>query len=249
MKATPTFICALLLCGAVSAQDLPPDIMADMYLLDATQALESGDAKEAIRAFGKIEALDTEPPPEFAFFYGKLLVENGATFDDLLKGQRLLKSYVIRIAKDSEHYTPALKLLSKASRSLERIAKKEAEARRAEVARQAEAARITAQLEVVCAGVETENAKFAHRWPRGKEFRDCVKCPEMVVVPAGCFLMGSPLSEKRRGSDEGPVHRVGIAEPFAVGVYEVTYAEWDACVSDGGCGRYRPWDGAGGVRP
>ena len=49
------------------------------------------------------------------------------------------------------------------------------------------------------------------------------------------------------------MHRVRIAEPFAVGVYEVNgaFAEWDACVSDGGCGGYRPDDeGSGrGRRP
>ena len=53
-------------------------------------------------------------------------------------------------------------------------------------------------------------------------------------------MMGSPPSEEGRGDDEGPVHRVTISEPFAVGVYEVTFEEWDACVSGGGCGGYRP---------
>ena len=64
----------------------------------------------------------------------------------------------------------------------------------------------------------------------------------MVVAPAGRFAMGSPESEEDRFDREGPVHRVTIARPFAVGVYEVTFAEWDACVSDGGCGGYRPDD-------
>ncbi len=73
-------------------------------------------------------------------------------------------------------------------------------------------------------------------------FRDCPECPEMVVVPAGSFLMGSPESEAGRYVDEGPVHRVTIARPFAVGVVEVTFGEWDACVSGGGCGGYRPDD-------
>ena len=76
----------------------------------------------------------------------------------------------------------------------------------------------------------------------GERFRDCAECPEMVVVPAGSFLMGSPKSERERHGDEGPVHRVEIAEPFAIGVYEVTFAEWDACAADGGCGGYLPDD-------
>ena len=73
-------------------------------------------------------------------------------------------------------------------------------------------------------------------------FRDCEGCPEMVVVPAGSYKMGSPSSEAERGGDEGPVHRVTIPEPFAVGVYEVTFDEWEACVRGGGCGGYRPDD-------
>ena len=85
-------------------------------------------------------------------------------------------------------------------------------------------------------------AKEAERKRPGRRFRDCDACPEMVVIPAGSFLMGSPESEKGRGSDEVPQHRVTIPAPFAAGVYEVTFEEWDACVGDGGCGGYRPYD-------
>ena len=86
--------------------------------------------------------------------------------------------------------------------------------------------------------VETEAAS----WTAGHKFRDCPECPEMVVVPSGSFMMGSPESEEGRESSEGPVHRVTIARPFAVGVYEVTFGEWDACVNDRGCGGHRPDD-------
>jgi formylglycine-generating enzyme required for sulfatase activity len=64
----------------------------------------------------------------------------------------------------------------------------------------------------------------------------------MVVVPAGSFTMGSPASEAGRDDDEDPQHLVTIPEPFAVGRYEVMFAEWDACVADGGCDAYRPDD-------
>jgi formylglycine-generating enzyme required for sulfatase activity len=53
-----------------------------------------------------------------------------------------------------------------------------------------------------------------------------------VVVPAGEFMMGSPADEAKRWSDEGPQHKVTIAKPFAVSKFEVTFAEWDACVAD-----------------
>jgi formylglycine-generating enzyme required for sulfatase activity len=72
----------------------------------------------------------------------------------------------------------------------------------------------------------------------GQAFRECAKdCPEMVVVPAGEFMMGSPPTEKRRMPDEVPQHRVTIARPFAVSKYDVTFNDWDACVSVGGCPR------------
>ena len=73
------------------------------------------------------------------------------------------------------------------------------------------------------------------KWEVGKKFRDCPECPEMVVVPSGSFMMGSPSGEAGQSSDEGPLHRVSIAEAFAVGVHEVTFREWEACRRDGGC--------------
>ena len=60
----------------------------------------------------------------------------------------------------------------------------------------------------------------------GRRFRDCPDCPELVVVPSGSFMMGSPSHEQGPDEDEGPVHRVRIEEPFAVGVYEVTVSEF-----------------------
>ena len=80
------------------------------------------------------------------------------------------------------------------------------------------------------------------QWAAGETFRECPSCPEMVVVPAGSFMMGSPSHEEGRYGNEGPAHRVTISEPFAAGVYEVTFAEWDACASGGGCGGHRPDD-------
>lgn len=74
----------------------------------------------------------------------------------------------------------------------------------------------------------------------GATFRDCPQCPDMVVLPAGKFLMGSPKSEKYRGAEAQ--HPVTIRKPFAVGKYEVTFDQWDACVKGGGCGGYSPPD-------
>ncbi len=73
-------------------------------------------------------------------------------------------------------------------------------------------------------------------------FKDCPDCPEMVVVPAGSFTMGSPDKEPEHQSYESPQHEVTFEKPFAVGKFAVTFAEWDACVDGGGCGGYRPSD-------
>jgi formylglycine-generating enzyme required for sulfatase activity len=65
----------------------------------------------------------------------------------------------------------------------------------------------------------------------GTTFRDCSQCPEMVAVPAGKFMMGWDDGDE----DERPAHEVVIAKPFAVGKFEVTFDEFDACAADGGC--------------
>ena len=73
-------------------------------------------------------------------------------------------------------------------------------------------------------------------------FRDCPHCPAMVRVPAGMFLMGSPPSGDWRFASEEPQLRVAVRAAFAIGIYEVTFDEWEACVSDGGCRDHRPAD-------
>jgi formylglycine-generating enzyme required for sulfatase activity len=70
-------------------------------------------------------------------------------------------------------------------------------------------------------------------------------CPELVIVPAGRFLMGSPSTEPGRYPNEGPQHEVRVAA-FALGRAPITFEEWDACVADGGCDGYRPDDGGWG---
>ena len=81
----------------------------------------------------------------------------------------------------------------------------------------------------------------------GNSFKEGADCPEMVVVPAGRFLMGSPERSRLRqaflvGSracqgddDEHPQHQATIAKPFAVAKFALTFDEWDACATRGGC--------------
>lgn len=65
-------------------------------------------------------------------------------------------------------------------------------------------------------------------------FKDCKDCPQMKIIPSGSFLMGSPQYEKGRLDLEEPIHSVSIAS-FALGIYEVTWSEYQECVSDGAC--------------
>ena len=75
----------------------------------------------------------------------------------------------------------------------------------------------------------------------GRPFRDCMKdCPEMIPLPAGSFVMGSPRHEAGRFGNENQ-HVVDIARPFAMARFDVTFADWDACVADGGCS-HKPSD-------
>jgi formylglycine-generating enzyme required for sulfatase activity len=78
----------------------------------------------------------------------------------------------------------------------------------------------------------------------GHVFKDCTECPEMVVIPAGRFLMGSPASEARRDADEGPQRWVDVPR-FAMGKFEVTQGQWQAVMGSnpsllGSCGMNCP---------
>ena len=76
-----------------------------------------------------------------------------------------------------------------------------------------------------------ERNLLVKKFPAGTTLRDCDTCPELVVVPPGSFTMGSPASEEGY-TDEGPLHRVTIDRPFAVGKYEVTREEYAQFVLD-----------------
>jgi sulfatase modifying factor 1 len=83
--------------------------------------------------------------------------------------------------------------------------------------------------EVVKPDKKTKALKVTHAPKAGKIFRDCQGCPEMVVIPAGNFAMGSPASEAGRDKDEGPVHQVEVAT-FALGKTEITRGQFAAFV-------------------
>jgi formylglycine-generating enzyme required for sulfatase activity len=121
-----------------------------------------------------------------------------------------------------------------------------ARARVDEINKQQMAVVATSKVPARCDGVEItvgQNERRCLRPGAGKteQFKDCPTCPEMVLVPAGNFTMGSPANELERSIDEAQV-QVSISAPIAVGRFAVTFEEWDACGADRGCNGYKPSD-------
>ncbi|CAG0942313.1 Formylglycine-generating enzyme [Gammaproteobacteria bacterium] len=78
----------------------------------------------------------------------------------------------------------------------------------------------------------------------GSLLQDCAQCPALVVIPPGEFLMGAPGGEE--GRPEGPVHKVHIGKPFALGQVEVTQAQFAAFIGASGhvmAGGCQVWQG------
>jgi formylglycine-generating enzyme required for sulfatase activity len=67
----------------------------------------------------------------------------------------------------------------------------------------------------------------------GSEINDCPACPVLVSIPSGSFTMGSNSSDP----SERPAHQVAIGVPFAIGKYELTVQQWNACAEAGACAR------------
>lgn len=88
----------------------------------------------------------------------------------------------------------------------------------------------------------------------GTVFKDCPDCPEMVVIPAGSFMMGAEenadterdkgelrLYRYKKEHAVGPVHKVSIAKPFAMARFELTIEEWHHCYQEGFCSFSSSW--------
>ena len=151
--------------------------------------------------------------------------------------QKQLADSSAQVKREQEARTKAETDATKARRDLEARQKADAEAaakRRAEDDARAAAAAEAERQRLAAALKAREEA--ARRVPQpGQVFRDCADgCPEMVVVPAGSFTMGS-----NEYDSEKPTRTVNIRQPFAVGKFEVTFAEWEACVAGGGCASNR----------
>ena len=83
------------------------------------------------------------------------------------------------------------------------------------------------------------------RYSPGERFRDCPTCPEMIALRPGAFTMGSGDEDPARTPSEEPTRTVVVSPGFAIGRFEVTWAEWQACVNDEACSADGP-EAAGG---
>src|SRR5258708_19044914 len=69
-------------------------------------------------------------------------------------------------------------------------------------------------------------------------FKECDICPEMVVVPKGSFMMGTPADE-HNSELQAPAHHVcRLPLDITISRVTITFDEWDACLADGGCNGY-----------
>jgi formylglycine-generating enzyme required for sulfatase activity len=127
------------------------------------------------------------------------------------------------ISFEIEHHLDELR------RSSERLAQEAAEAAAAREAR--EQAKREARRKA-----DEQRARPGAIWRDAIPGMPANACPEMITVPSGRFLMGSPPAEQRAPDYDGreePQHEVRIAHRYALGNYPVTFADWDAAIAVG----------------
>lgn len=254
-----------LAAAPVSAQELPPAIHVDRLMVQVDRQIASQQYGAALRTLDRILALQAEHDLELPepFWMKRAEVAMGA--GDHLEAVASATRYLEAAGRGADHYMAALELLDRAvgegcapepmTETLESVQvclaagadpNGAGDDGRSTLDWAAERGNPAITAALLAAGADPALAAAAAReagraaMVPGTVFRDCAVCPEMVVVPAGSFIMGSPTGEG--WEQEMPQHQVSIGSPFAVGVYEVTFAEWDACVSAGACGGYRPDD-------
>ena len=211
--------------AADTAEQLPPEIQADRYLIQAEEQINKQDFEAAKEAMDRILELQEQHGleiPETFFFRHAQVAEGAGLYDEAIE---FVTRYLTLAGRDGTHYREALRSLNSAE-----AAKAAAEAAVEAVRRQAEEIRTRAEAA----------RRRADETIAGMEF---------VRIPAGSFRMGSKRGEA--SSDERPLTRVVISRAFEVGKYEVTQGQWEAVMGwnrsmNSGCERcpveYVSWD-------
>lgn len=214
----------------------------ELLRLDVEKFMATREYSTVLQKISGFRQLGVAMPLEFLAIEARLSADSG----DVLRSKKVLDEYFARAPKTDKDYSESEKVLLAVTPHLAA-----AEAERAAAARKAADAEATVakSRDALMAATKSARTKIETTVAgRVKYIQDCRECPKLAVVPAGTFQMGdlSGIGSK----DERPVHAVSIAKPFAVGVYEVTFAEWDACVAAGGCVTNPSDEGWGrGARP
>jgi len=166
MFRLPLFISLFIFATALWA--LPPQMEADLNLLQAKKAITQGDFHQALTHFKKIEALKVNMPDEFFYHYGKVLIETEKTE----QAKQKLEQYLVLSGQNGEYYTKALELYAKADEIKVILENKKVARDKADKAAKEE--------------VKREKA-FAETLPHIED--------NMVEIPAGTFNMGSNNGE------------------------------------------------------
>ena len=236
MKQTAVLFLGLFFHVLLAAQDLPDKIRIDKYMLEALKAIENDDLSTANDKFWEIDQIYffdrherlSEPLPEFLFHYGKLLVE---------------QSFVRLLVKDSsgrviEHKDNTV-LYGDFDDHLRHLYKGESLLKQCVLNIDGDSEYYKPALELLLVAEE----KVRKHQQQMDEYEDAMQqaalkpMGEMVPISGGTFVIGG-FGDK----SEMPARKVNI-RPFKLGKHEVTFAQWDACVMDGGCKTKRSPDG------
>ena len=192
----------MLLPATVLAMQLPPEVQADRFVLQAERAMQEQDFVGAKAAMDAILELQTqhnlELPEEFSFRYAEVLERLGL-YDEAIE---TVTRYLAAVGRDGQYYREALELLDVAEVKLS----------------EQEAAELLAEAE----------RALAERLQREREerARNVLADMQFVAIPAGQFTMGTDSRDV--DSDQRPATEVQITRPFEIGRHEVTQAEWQA---------------------
>ena len=242
---------------AAGASELPPEIAVDRLLVRAEWQAEEGEHGAAFATLNEVLSLVEEhglATPD-AFWFRD--AQAASTAGEHERAVESATRYVTTAGRAGEHYRAALELLEASDREVQALREREAAERALRERRQPAESRAQAAYRSLREGLTAA--------PAGDGiFADALQAggygPAMVTIPAGEFRMGCLWNYHDRSDvglidddgcygDEKPVHKVTIGRPFALSVYEVTFAEWDACVAAGGCGGYGDWSWGRGARP
>ena len=250
-------VLAVLMIVVEAPAQLPPAMQADRYLVEAERHIETGDQAAAQAALDRILALqaahDVVLPEAFWFQYAQVAYQAGLYAAAVEAATR----YLTTVGRDGAHYRAVLELLDRAEAARQRI-EAERQAQLADEAAYAEARRVdtaAAYNAYLAAHPHGRHAAVARVYQQARaeterlaqlphEMRNSIGM-EFVLIGAGTFQMGSPVTEPGRWDNEGPVHEVTVSHQFYLGKYEVTQAQWQAVMGSNpsifsGCGSNCP---------